>query len=209
MLTVDGRKGRPFWLHISTQKKTDGHQRPYRLPFPIYKIVSYAPRGVKERTRRWTDNKSHGILLSISSRRCRFLSFHIPFFSILNISHLSRSPGQRLYVIFWSFFFDFFFSLSHLMELWLSLSWCAGLGVLLQPWLSAANKQEQQTSWFVSVRPVWTGQPSVGCNHPPWEQQPPAAYINFVRFHFILFHSELPNRQNSLGGGGGLCVDEW
>ena len=30
------------------------------------------------------------------------------FFSILNISHLSRSPGQRLYVIFWSFFFDFF-----------------------------------------------------------------------------------------------------
>ena len=34
------------------------------------------------------------------------------FFSILNISHLSRSPGQRLYVIFWSFFFDFFFSLS-------------------------------------------------------------------------------------------------
>ena len=127
------------------------------------------------------------------------------FFSILNISHLSRSPGQRLYVIFWSFFFDFFFSLSHLMELWLSLSWCAGLGVLLQPWLSAANKQEQQTSWFVSVRPVWTGQPSVGCNHPPWEQQPPAAYINFVRFHFILFHSELPNRQNFGRWWGIVC----
>ena len=204
-----GEKGDPFGC-IFLLKKTDGHQRPYRLPFPIYKIVSYAPRGVKERTRRWTDNKSHGILLSISSRRCRFLSFHIPFFFYFEYFPpftLSRPASLcNFLVIFLRFFF---LSLSHLMELWLSLSWCAGLGVLLQPWLSAANKQEQQTSWFVSVRPVWTGQPSVGCNHPPWEQQPPAAYINFVRFHFILFHSELPNRQNSLGGGGGLCVDEW
>ena len=147
MLTVDGRKGRPFWLHISTQKKTDGHQRPYRLPFPIYKIVSYAPRGVKERTRRWTDNKSHGILLSISSRRCRFLSFHIPFFSILNISHLSRSPGQRLYVIFWSFFFDFFFSLS--------LTWwnCDSLSLGVLVWVFFFNHGYRQLT-NRSNRPV-------------------------------------------------------
>ena len=133
-----------------------------------------------------------------------YLFFYFEYFPPFTLSR----PASlcNFLVIFLRFFF---LSLSHLMELWLSLSWCAGLGVLLQPWLSAANKQEQQTSWFVSVRPVWTGQPSVGCNHPPWEQQPPAAYINFVRFHFILFHSELPNRQNSLGGGGGLCVDEW
>lgn len=157
-----------FCLLLQNGRPSTSH----RLPIPIYKIVSYAPRGVKGEPRDGrlinhlafsfpSPHDGVGFLFLHTFLSLFFWIFLFPPFT------LSRptSPCYFLVIFFNCFFF---LSLSLTWWNWLrgSLSLGAGLGVPLQPWLSAANnKQEQQTSWFVSVRPVWTGQRQLAAIH--------------------------------------------